>query len=164
MTDVGKGQKRRYNSDCESHSVRTYKAHCQVYKHKELCRLENCRDTNHTHPPICPRGRRCRFRDQTHPDGIFYSHMLRPCPDGTFCSKWNDEEHMASFSHVFKTPCREPMYCQLLKNGPDLHFEEYSHLCPYGRNCQELLGRLNWYLCSLGFLSIFGGREMDLGD
>lgn len=144
--------------------MRTYKAHCQVYKHKELCRLENCRDTNHTHPPICPYGRRCRLKDQTHLDGIFYSHMLRPCPDGTFCSKWNDEEHMTSFSHVFKTPCREPMYCQLLKNGPDFHFEEYSHLCPYGSNCQKLLGRLNWDLSSLGFLSNFGGREMDLGD
>ncbi|CAK9113414.1 unnamed protein product [Durusdinium trenchii] len=120
--------------------TRTYNRHCELYKHRKLCSLENCQDSSHTHPPSCPHGVRCRYKGQNHPDGIFYSHRMRPCPDGTVCSKWNDADHRMSFSHVFNPPCRDPMHCELLSQGrtEDPHFHASSHLCPFGSSCRKI--------------------------
>lgn len=123
------------------------------------------------HLPICPDGTGCLKYLESKEDHVkMYRHCRSICPEDNCCNKFSDPTHMKIASHSFRKACPLTPYNCLLyveffqcqdqtRLSPNIlkHCLEYSHMCPYGRQCRtnnahhyQTTFHIARYLCSDG--------------
>ncbi|CAF1219830.1 unnamed protein product [Didymodactylos carnosus] len=140
--------------------------HLSEYLHPGFCsRGGFCHDTsdvhsfNFRHLPTCPEGPSC-YTLRTAPADEHcrkFRHGKLPCELGKNCANFHDVEHIKNEKHPFRKPCSlTPYACKMFINyvqnnkdteistintqeheSPENHILDYSHICPWGRNCND---------------------------
>ena len=132
-------------------------AHLNNYDHPDFCKNQaHCTITHpehlfsYRHLPACRDEMDCPKYLNHDDDHIkAFRHFKSICPDDNCCSKFYDEGHLKKTIHSFREPCAfTPYQCAMYmeffqmnmhkKVAPEVekHFLQYSHVCPYGRQCK----------------------------
>ena len=149
-------QKCRYGGECEL--VETNPSHANEYEHPEHCRDRGrCVNMNedhlrlYRHVPLCRHRLQCtefNRRSAEHCDK--FRHCVSNCRFGHFCVRFHNEEHWKEENHPFKEACPfTPFHCRhhtQLSQSTNIrtlpvetqnHCLKYSHVCRFGRQCQD---------------------------
>ncbi|CAF1101396.1 unnamed protein product [Rotaria sp. Silwood1] len=169
-------QKCSYGGECEL--IGKDLAHSNEFEHPEFCRdggrCENM-DSEHLkayqHLPLCQHRRQCvEYNRGSNEHCQKFRHCIPMCRFGHFCVRFHDEKHLSEENHPFKQPCLfTPFHCRQYNNLCEArniktlpidvqnHCSQYSHVCRYGRQCQQT-SDIHWkttihiarHICSYG--------------
>lgn len=136
------------NEDVEHLNDYDHPALCEDGHHCDNLRLYHLREFRHI--PICADGADCIKHRENQTDHVkMFRHCKHICPKDNCCIQFNDAAHIRTALHSFLKPCPLTPYkcsqyseffqCKDQKKLPEdirRHCLEYSHLCPYGRQCR----------------------------
>ncbi len=131
--------------------------HLADFDHPKYCLDEgHCTNMNtdhlnlYRHVPICEHGMDCNLRyTQKSQHLTKFRHCPRPCAFGGHCVRFHDQKHITNEGHPFNPPCPfSPFHCKMftkLQSADDQsdmneikkHCFHYSHVCPWGRLCND---------------------------
>ncbi|CAF1357620.1 unnamed protein product [Adineta steineri] len=138
--------------------------HLADFDHPEYCPGGgHCTDMKiehlnlYRHVPLCENGINCDLkyaRKEKHLAN--FRHCQRLCEFGGTCIRFNDQKHITDEQHPFNTPCPyTPFSCKIFAkflqpsneqsnssnqnemNKIKKHCYRYSHICPWGRQCND---------------------------
>jgi hypothetical protein len=146
------------------HCLVTDARHLTDFDHPAYCpeggRCNNMR-TDHLnlyrHVPICQNGVDCDLRYRQNGQHLTqFRHCQRPCEFGGNCIRFHDQKHITNEQHPFNLPCPYTpfsckMFTKLLQSNNEQnnstnqnemneirkHCHHYSHICPWGRLCND---------------------------
>ncbi|CAF2836536.1 unnamed protein product [Rotaria sp. Silwood2] len=169
-------QKCSYGGECEL--IENDIMHSNEFEHPEFCRdrgrcdnMDNEHLKAYRHVPLCKHRRQCiDYNRGSNEHCLNYRHCIPMCRFSHFCVRFHDEKHLSEENHPFPPPCQfTPFHCRqynslcetknIKKLPVDIqnHCLKYSHVCRYGRQCQET-SDIHWKttihiarnICSLG--------------
>ncbi|CAF1191569.1 unnamed protein product [Adineta steineri] len=153
-------QKCRDGGQCLTSNAR----HLADFDHPEYCpdggHCTNIRIDHlnlYRHVPLCKNGIDCDLKyTEKELHLANFRHCQRPCEFGGTCIRFNDQKHITDEQHPFNTPCPyTPFSCKIfakflqpsneqsnLSNQNEMneikrHCYRYSHICPWGRLCND---------------------------
>ncbi|CAF5045329.1 unnamed protein product, partial [Rotaria sp. Silwood1] len=109
------------------------------------------------HVPICENGIDCDLKYRRVAEHLTkFRHCQRPCEFGGNCIRYHDQKHITNEQHPFNLPCPyTPFSCKMFakllqpsneqNSSPNAnemneikrHCYRYSHVCPWGRLCND---------------------------
>ncbi|CAF1025353.1 unnamed protein product [Rotaria sordida] len=149
-------QRCSYGGECEL--IENDLMHSNEFEHPEFCRdsgrcenMDNEHLKAYRHVPLCKYRRQCVDYNRGSKDHCLkFRHCIPMCRFGHFCVRFHDEKHSSEENHPFQPACPfTPFHCRQYnslcetKNIKTLpidvqnHCLKYSHVCRYGRQCQE---------------------------
>jgi uncharacterized protein (TIGR02452 family) len=133
--------------------------HLRLYDHPEFCTDRSCKimDKSHLmkfrHVDLCQNGLKCPLYLEKNPDHCHSRrHCQLDCQFSGYCVNFHDQEHINDRSHPFRKPCSfTPYACKYhmeylqtkkdpsskIRREVEQHCYNYSHICPFGRQCQN---------------------------